>query len=108
MNSDFVATNAYLADQLHARPAAGRRCDGNVTLQRSSPTRSTWIAGTSSICALAGFRLRNGSRSVISMDLFNALNSDAVVGVNQAFATYLVPTEILNARVAKFTINFDF
>ena len=32
----------------------------------------------------------------------------AVLGVNQAFATYLVPTEILNARVAKFTINFDF
>jgi len=53
-------------------------------------------------------RLRNGARAIVSMDLYNALNSDAVVSVNQAFATYLVPTEILNARVAKFTVNFDF
>ena len=42
------------------------------------------------------------------MDLYNALNSDAVTDVNQAFATYLVPTQILNPRVAKFSVNFDF
>ena len=47
-------------------------------------------------------------RSVISMDLFNALNNDAQINVNQSYASYLRPTEILNARVAKVTATFEF
>ena len=50
----------------------------------------------------------NRYRSVISLDLFNALNSDAQINVNQAYASYLRPTEILNARVAKITATFEF
>jgi hypothetical protein len=48
------------------------------------------------------------NRAVVSFDLFNALNSDAVVNTNQSFASYLRPTEILNARVAKFSVAYDF
>ena len=54
------------------------------------------------------FRMPRNIRAIVSMDLYNALNSDAVTDVNQAFATYLVPTQILNPRVAKFSVNFDF
>ena len=53
-------------------------------------------------------RLGRGARTTLSVDLYNALNSDAITDVNQSFATYLVPTQILNPRVAKFTVNFDF
>jgi hypothetical protein len=47
-------------------------------------------------------------RSVFSVDLFNALNSDAIVNQNQNFASWLRPTEVLNARLVKFSIQFDF
>jgi len=36
------------------------------------------------------------------------LNSDAITDVNQAFATHRVPTAILNPRLAKFSVNFEF
>jgi hypothetical protein len=48
------------------------------------------------------------TRSVFSVDIFNALNSDAVITYNQAYASYLRPTEILNARLVKFSWQFDF
>jgi hypothetical protein len=47
-------------------------------------------------------------RSVVSLDLFNALNNDATIIVSQAYASYQRPTEILNARVAKITATFEF
>ena len=53
--------------------------------------------------------LRSGRyRSVVSQDLYNALNSDAIVNQNQNFATWLRPTEVLNARLMKFSVQFDF
>ena len=109
VNVGFVATNAFLAtNSTLGRPLAAG-ATGNVTLQLLEPY-SNYLDRRNELDLRFGkvFRLRNGARAVVSMDLYNALNSDAVVGVNQAFATYLVPTEILNARVAKFTINFTF
>ena len=53
--------------------------------------------------------LRAGkSRSIVSLDIYNALNTDALVNVNQNFAAWMRPTEILNARLAKFSVQFDF
>ena len=52
-------------------------------------------------------RLRN-TRTVLSMDLYNALNSNAMIVQNQAYASYLRPVEILNARLIKFSWAFDF
>ncbi|MEQ1758068.1 MAG: carboxypeptidase regulatory-like domain-containing protein [Vicinamibacterales bacterium] len=48
------------------------------------------------------------ARSTISWDVFNLINNNAVITANQAAASYLRPTEILNARVMKFTVAFDF
>ncbi len=53
--------------------------------------------------------LRAGrSRTVVSMDIFNALNIDTVVNANQNFAVWQRPTQILNARVVKFSVQFDY
>jgi hypothetical protein len=53
--------------------------------------------------------LRAGrTRSVVSIDLFNLLNSDAVLTMNNNFAVWQRPTTILNARLVKFTVQFDF
>jgi len=44
----------------------------------------------------------------VSVDVFNALNSNARITVNQSYAAYPRPTEILNARLLKFSVAYDF
>jgi hypothetical protein len=48
----------------------------------------------------------------ITLDLFNALNSAAVLGYNQTYSptssTWLTPTSVLGARIAKIGVSFDF
>ena len=56
-----------------------------------------------------GKRLRAGrARSIVSVDVFNVLNTDAVITANQNFAVWQRPTSILNARVVKFSVQLDF
>jgi hypothetical protein len=56
-------------------------------------------------------RFRN-TRTRISLDLYNALNSAAVLSYNQVFnpatTTWLTPTSVLAARVAKIGASFEF
>jgi hypothetical protein len=57
-------------------------------------------------------------RATISADLYNALNSDAILNYNQAFipvgsasnpnGQWLVPTTVLTARTTKITLQWDF
>jgi hypothetical protein len=108
INVGFVATNAFLA----ANSTLGRPLSGgtpNATLQLLEPY-TKYLDRRNELDLRFGkvLRLRRGARAVVSLDLYNAINSNAVVGVNQAFASYLVPTEVLNPRVAKFSVNFDF
>jgi hypothetical protein len=44
----------------------------------------------------------------VSVDVFNMLNIDTVVNANQNFAVWRRPTQILNARVVKFSVQFDY
>ena len=56
--------------------------------------------------------LRFGShRANVSLDLYNALNFDTVLGYNQSFVpggNWLVPTSVLTPRTAKITVQYDF
>jgi hypothetical protein len=109
VNAGFVATNAYLA----ANSTLGRPLSGgtpNVTLQLVEP-QSKFLDQRNELDLRFGKVLRMGSggmRAIVSLDLYNALNSNATINVNQSFASYLAPTEILNPRVAKISVNFDF
>jgi hypothetical protein len=50
-------------------------------------------------------------RATVSVDMFNALNSDTVLTYNQAFTPggqWLVPNTVLTARTAKITVQYDF
>jgi hypothetical protein len=42
------------------------------------------------------------------VDLYNALNSSAVLTQNDTFGDWQRPTEILIARFVKFSVQFDF
>ncbi|HEY1306140.1 MAG TPA: carboxypeptidase regulatory-like domain-containing protein [Vicinamibacterales bacterium] len=115
INLAYIATNAFLA----TNSTLGRALSGqapSVSLQLLEPY-STYLERRQELDLRFGkvLRMRNGARAVISLDLFNALNSDATVNVNQNLGTVnrantaaFVPTEILNPRVAKISLNFDF
>jgi hypothetical protein len=119
INAGFVATNAFLATNstLGRQLAAG--ANGNVTLQLVEPY-TQYIDRRNELDIRFGkvLRMRNGARAVVSVDLYNAINSDATINVNQTFVAvapgstarnpWLSPTEILNPRVAKISVNFDF
>jgi len=53
-----------------------------------------------------------GTRTKISLDLYNALNANPALGYNQTYnpatTTWLTPTSVLAARVVKIGASFDF
>ena len=107
INAGFVATNAFLAaNSTLGRPLAGGVA--NMTIGLLEPN-TRYLDRRNELDLRIGKVLRMGrSRTSINFDLFNALNSDALISVNQNFATWLRPTEILNARVAKISLQYEF
>ncbi len=103
----YTANNAYLASSSTlGRPLAGNAAN-MVVLLTDQTTRYT--ERRNELDLRFGKVLRYGkARSVVSFDLFNALNTPAVINQSQAYATWLRPTEILNARVAKISATFEF
>ena len=115
VNVALVATNAFLAtNSTLGRPLSGTA--PNTTLQILAPHQH-FLDRRNELDFRVGKLLRfSRHRMLVSLDIFNALNSDAIVNVNQSsnvaagggLASYLRPTEILNARVLKFTVTHDF
>jgi hypothetical protein len=48
------------------------------------------------------------TRTALSLDLFNAFNRNTVLTVNNNFASWLQPQGILQARLTKISVQFDF
>ena len=108
INAEFDADNAYLAaNSTLGRPLAGGRRD--ITIELLEPN-TEYLERRNELDLRFGKVLRLGgrSRTVLSVDLFNALNTDAVLRASDDFDNWLAPTRILNARVAKVSISFDF
>jgi hypothetical protein len=107
INAAFLATNPYLA----TNSTLGRALSGsapNMTIGLLRPN-TEFLERRNELDLRFGKVLRAGkSRSVVSLDIYNALNTDALINVNQSFAVWMRPTEILNARLAKVSIRFDF
>jgi hypothetical protein len=103
----FNASNAYLAaNSTLGRPLAGGAA--NMAIDLVAPY-SQFLPRRNELDVRFGKILRLGrSRYVVSMDLYNALNTDVVVNANQNFAVWQRPTQILNARQVKFSVQFDY
>jgi hypothetical protein len=107
INAAFAASNAYLAgNSTLGRPLSGGT--PNMTIGLLTPN-SEFIDRRNELDFRIGKILRAGrSRSVVSLDIYNALNTDAIVNLNQNFGAWLRPTEVLNPRLAKISVQFDF
>ena len=107
INANFTATNAYLA----TGSTLGRAIAGggaNLTVALLEPNVK-YLDRRNEVDLRFGKVVRVGrARSVFSLDVYNAMNSDAKLSVNQTFASWLRPTSILNARLAKISVQFDF
>jgi hypothetical protein len=107
INANFVANNAYLA----ANSTLGRPLSGgvaNMTVALLQPN-SKYLDRRNELDFRVGKIVRVGrNRAIFSVDLYNALNTDAQLTVNESFAAWLRPTSVLSARLAKVTVQFDF
>jgi hypothetical protein len=49
-----------------------------------------------------------GLRTTLNLDIFNALNGNAVRTVNNNYSAWLTPTGILDARLFRISAQLDF
>jgi len=111
----YTATNAEVA------PSLGRNLSGgapSVDVHLLAPGPYTTTNGGSG--PVHGERLHQvdfriskllqfgGTRSRLNVDIYNALNSSAVLLQNDTWGAWQTPTEILVARFFKFSVQFDF
>ena len=114
-NANFVATNAFLAtNSTLGRALSAGEANMSIALLTAEQTAQL-VDGRNELDVRLGKVLRFGrTRSVVSLDIFNALNSDAIVTVNQTFTSWVAasgiprPTEILNPRLMKISWQFEF
>jgi hypothetical protein len=111
----YTATNAEVAPSLGRNLAGGAP---SVDVHLVSPGPYTTTNGGSG--DLHGERLHQidlrvskllrfgGTRARLNLDMYNALNSSAVLAQNDAFGAWQTPTEIIVARFYKFSVQFDF
>jgi carboxypeptidase family protein len=109
--ANFVATNAYLA----ANSTLGRALAGaqpNMTINMVEPG-SLFVERLSQLDFRVGKVIRYGrTRSTINLDIFNALNTDAIRAINNAYASWIGPgyrpSGVLLPRFFKISATFDY
>jgi hypothetical protein len=106
ITASYVATNAVVA------PSLGRNLAGNaanVTVSLVEP-RSMYSDRINQLDLRFNkiVRFARTTRASVGLDVYNALNSSAVLSLNNAFATWQQPQAILPARFAKVVLQLDF
>jgi hypothetical protein len=112
----YTATNAEIATSLGRNLAAGATSNVDVHLLAPGPYTTT-NGGSGQVHGerlhQVDFRFSKllqfgGTRARANVDVYNALNSSAVLLQNDTFGDWQRPTEILIARFVKFSVQFDF
>jgi Carboxypeptidase regulatory-like domain len=103
----YTATNAILtSSSTLGRPLSGTAANMVIGIEKPN---EAYTERRQELDMRIGKVLKfSNTRTVVSIDLYNALNSDAMIVQNQAYLSYLRPVEILNARLIKFSWAFDF
>jgi hypothetical protein len=104
----------YTVTSAEAARSLGRPLSGNapsITVNLIEPG-TVWSDRVNAIDLRVAKVLRFGrTRSNVGVDLYNLLNSSAVLSYNQAFnpgGRWLVPTTVMAARFAKVSASIDF
>ena len=101
----YTATNALIQPSL-GRPLAGGANNVPISLVAQ---RSMYGERLNQVDVRFSKLVRFGrTRADVGVDIYNALNSSAVLAVNDAFASWQRPIEILNSRFAKLVLQLNF
>jgi hypothetical protein len=113
--SQSLAAN-WLASNLVIAPALGRSLAGNATLASVNVVEPGTMYGDrlNKLDFRASKIFRFGRQRLnVGVDLFNVFNSNSVIQYFQNFSVatplaYLQPADLVAARFAKFSVQFDF
>jgi hypothetical protein len=106
--ANYVVPGATAAAAL-GRPLAGNAA--NVTVNLIEPGTLYGNRINQLDLRLAKLLRFNGTRTMIGVDLYNALNDDAILTYNNAFVpggTWLQPLTVVTARMVRFSAEFTF
>jgi hypothetical protein len=108
LSATFVASNALVQPSLN-RPLSGGAANATVNLIAPG---STNFDRYTQIDLRVGKSVQVGtSRVAVNLDIFNALNADSVLSVNNTFGgarPWLSPQSIMQGRLLKVSGQFDF
>ena len=96
----FLATNSTLGQPLNNKAR-------NIALQIIDPNSKYLDRNNQLDIRFAKVFRYARTRSTVSLDLYNALNSNVVTTASSAFATWLTPQAIVNARLMKVSATFE-
>jgi carboxypeptidase family protein len=104
--ANFTATSAIIAPSL-GRPLSGGTANVSVNLVEPGTMYGERL---NQLDLRVGKILRFGGsfRATLNFDVYNALNADTVLVLNNAYATWQRPQTILLARFAKLGLQLDF
>ena len=103
--AEYVAPNGVVA------PSLGRNLAGGAANTTINIVKAGTLFGErlNQVDLRVGKIFRFGARRVsVHLDVFNALNDDTVLTMNNAFGTWQRPTSIMLARFAKISAQLDF
>ena len=106
-----LAANVNFPSAAPSRPRLAGRCPETSAIAQINVVEpgSTYGDRLNQIDFRVGKLLRfGGTRTAVSVDLYNALNSDAILTENSNFAVWRQPLSVLSARLLKISVNFDF
>jgi hypothetical protein len=103
--ANYVATNAVVA------PSLGRNLSGganNLTVNIVDPGTMYGERMNQLDLRFAKVLHFGRTRTTAGLDLYNVLNANPVLTLNNAFATWQRPQSILNPRFAKLVVQMEF
>ena len=106
--ANYAVPSAVVAQSLGRAPAGNVT---NVTVNLVAPGTLYGDRVNQLDFRVAKILMFGGKRAMIALDLYNALNSSAILTYNNAFApggSWLQPNSILTPRLAKITAEFNF
>jgi hypothetical protein len=104
--ANYIATNAVIIPSL-GRPLSGGAANATINLVTPGTMYGERL-NQLDMRFSKDFRMGQSRVFRANLDIYNILNSNPVRAVNTAYASWLVPTSILDPRLFKISGQFDF